>query len=102
MVELIRQHMPSIIACCRRFGVARLYLIGSAARDDFDESRSDIDFLVEYTEGARLDWESHLALRDALALLLGREVDVIERRCVRNPVVRASMERTKVPLYDAA
>ena len=33
---------------CRRFGVRRLDLFGSAARDDFDPARSDLDFLVEF------------------------------------------------------
>lgn len=102
MIEIVQRNLAAITALCRKHGVARLYLIGSAARGDFDEARSDIDFLVEYTESARLDWCAGLELKDALSVLLGREVDMIESRCVRNPVVRASMERTKVPLYDAA
>ena len=32
---------------CRRYGVRRLVLFGSAVTDRFDPSRSDVDFLVE-------------------------------------------------------
>ncbi len=37
-----------ITVICRRHGVARLEIFGSAARgDDFDPDNSDADFLVE-------------------------------------------------------
>lgn len=38
---------------CRAYGVLRLDVFGSAVRDDFDQTRSDDDFLVEFTTDAR-------------------------------------------------
>lgn len=33
---------------CEARGIRRLSLFGTAARDDFDPARSDVDLLVEY------------------------------------------------------
>ena len=48
MIELIEQHRPDLADLCRRFGVHRLEVFGSAADGQFDPTRSDIDFLVEF------------------------------------------------------
>src|SRR5215213_10084486 len=67
MLDLIARRQADIAALCRRFGVRRLTLFGSAAREnDFDEQSSDLDFLVEFgaPEGASL--AQFLDLRTAL------------------------------------
>lgn len=103
MIDLIRANLGSIIELCRKHRVQRLFLIGSAIGEDFDTSRSDVDFLVEFEPHPRRGFDDvYFLLKEDLERLLGRPVDLIERHCVRNPVVRSSMERTKVPLYAAA
>jgi len=42
MIPVIAQRREELRAICRRFGVRRLDLIGSAARDDFDPARSAV------------------------------------------------------------
>ncbi|HZW08996.1 MAG TPA: nucleotidyltransferase domain-containing protein [Phycisphaerales bacterium] len=103
MVPLIRDNLDKIAELCRRHGVRRLFLIGSALGEGFDPERSDVDFLVEFEphESKGFDDVYFLLLAD-LKALLGREVDLIERHCIRNPVVRHSIEHSKVPLYAAA
>lgn len=87
---------------CRRFHVRRLELFGSAAREeDFEPTRSDLDLLVSYLPGHAPDIRGYLALRDALAELLGRPVDLVMAGSVENPFVRADIERTRRPLYAA-
>lgn len=52
MLPLIAERRSDIAALCRRFGVRRLVVFGSAARGaDFDPARSDLDFLVEFDRG---------------------------------------------------
>jgi len=46
MLELIEQHRAELDALCRKYGVKRLELFGSAARGDFRPERSDLDFAV--------------------------------------------------------
>lgn len=48
MVGLVANNLDRIRAACARRGVSFLELVGSAARDDFDPSRSDIDVLVDF------------------------------------------------------
>lgn len=67
---------------CRRFGVARLDVFGSAARGvDFDEAASDVDFLVEF-EATHDDLARSLDFHDALEALFGRTVDLVDRKAV--------------------
>lgn len=88
---------------CRKHRVLRLFLIGSATDDTFDPARSDLDFLVEFQPQERKGWDDvFFQLLKDLESLFGRKIDLIERSGVTNPVVRASMERSKVSLYAAA
>ena len=100
MLPLIESHRAEIAELCRRFHVHRLDVFGSAARGtDFDPTHSDVDLLVSYTPDHRPDIGAYLDLRDALAGLLGRPVDLIMENAVENPFVRAGIERSRQPLY---
>jgi predicted nucleotidyltransferase len=46
--ELIEPKLDELAVLCRRLGVRRLDLFGSAATGRFDPARSDLDFLVEF------------------------------------------------------
>ena len=48
MNALVTHNLEKIAELCRKHGVKRLELFGSAARDDFDPARSDVDFMVEF------------------------------------------------------
>jgi predicted nucleotidyltransferase len=82
MVPAILEHREQLADVCRRYGVIRLEVFGSAARGvDFDPARSDIDFLVDF--GARIvSTTEYLDFEEALQALLGRRVDLIERQAV--------------------
>jgi predicted nucleotidyltransferase len=101
----LNQHRDAITALCRRFGVTRLEVFGSAARGgDFDPKRSDIDLLVEFTPQARFDFAGFADLKDALEALLGRRVDLVDRPAIehsRNPLRRQSVLRDAQTLFAA-
>jgi len=71
--------LASIRAPCREYCVAGLELFGSAATDEFDPARSDVDFLVEYPPDYDFGpWLARLQdLEDALSGELGRDVDLV-------------------------
>jgi hypothetical protein len=74
-----------LIALCRQFGVARFEVFGSAARgNDFDTEHSDADFLVTFEPETRNDLAVFIDFKDALEVLLGRPVDLIEREAVES------------------
>ena len=96
----LASHVEAIAALCRRLGVARLELFGSAATAGFVPGRSDFDFLVELdpdAQGSRV--RRLLDLADALEALLDAPVDLVSPRHIRNPYFAAEVERTRVPVY---
>lgn len=101
METALRQHAPEIAALCVRFGVSRLEVFGSAAQGGFDSGRSDYDFLVtldfDRSDSPARRW---IGLAEALEALLGRPVDLVSPRAIRNPEFALEVERTRQPLYD--
>lgn len=99
----IEEKREALAALCRRYGVARLEVFGSAARGtDFDADRSDADFLVTFTPAARNDLAAFTQLKDALESLLGRPVDLVEREAVeksRNYIRRRAILREAETVY---
>ena len=88
---------------CRRHGVRRLELFGSAAQSPQPPTpHSDLDFLVEFLplpEGSRAD--AYFALREDLPALFGRPVDLVMTRAITNPYFLEAINRQRVELYAA-
>jgi uncharacterized protein len=103
MIDEIVLHRRELAELCRRFHVRRLDLFGSAARGDFDRARSDLDFLVEFDRGhpQALSLKTFFGLRDALEELLRRPVDLVEPAALRNPYLKASIERSRELVFAA-
>lgn len=99
MIADIASRRTELHALCRRFGVRRLEVFGSAARGDFDAGRSDIDFLVEFEESGSLG--TYFDFRDSLEALFGRSVDLIESGAIRNPYLKASVDACREPVFEA-
>ncbi|WP_461557142.1 nucleotidyltransferase family protein [Synechococcus sp.] len=89
-----------IAAACQRFGIERLFVFGSALRDDFRPGESDIDLLVEF---GPLDitkkFHIFLEARDAFREILRAEVDLVMSGAVKNKVIAGEINRTKKLLY---
>jgi hypothetical protein len=100
--SLIDDHRAAIADLCRTFGVRRLDVFGSAARDDFDPARSDVDFLVDFAHDEdRNRFRDYFALRDALARLLGRPVDLVMARALTNRYLEAAIDAERQLVYAA-
>jgi hypothetical protein len=102
MVALDPAIVDRIRELCVGHGVSRLEMTGSAARDDFDPTRSDVDLLVEFLPGTRVSALQFVELSDALEQAFGRRVDLIELSAVTNPILREAFLRDRVPFYAAA
>lgn len=100
MITEIASHREELEELCRRFNVRRLDLFGSAAGDDFDAERSDLDFLVEFEPGA-LSFDIYFGLKESLEALFGRSVDLVESSAIRNPYFKDSVERSREPIFEA-
>jgi predicted nucleotidyltransferase len=71
-----------------------LRIFGSVARGEYDDA-SDIDFLVELGSGCSLF--EHAALIRELEEILGRKVDVVSDKALRNRI-KDRVLREAIPL----
>jgi uncharacterized protein len=102
MVSAVGSKQDRLEALCRRFGVKRLELFGSASDGRFDSESSDLDFLVVFdpsVTGSRAD--RYFGLLETLESLFSRPVDLVELEAIRNPYFRESVERSRTLLYAA-
>ena len=71
-------------------------------RGDFDPERSDIDFLVEFDRSApQHPFDAYFGLRETMEELLGRPVDLVGAGVARNPYLRASIDGSREPVFEA-
>lgn len=93
--------MNKIANLCKFHRVRRMHLFGSARQDA--ERANDYDFLIEFeamTPGEHA--QAFFGLLEDLEKLLGKPIDLVELRAIRNPYFKAEIESTKVPVYEAA
>jgi hypothetical protein len=102
MVAVLENKREAIGVLCRRHGVARLFLFGSALRDDFRPGESDVDLLVEFGPmDPYAKAHAYFDMLDELRALLGMDVDLVMAGAVKNRYVARDIERTKQMLYAA-
>ena len=89
VIEILREHRETL---AERFGVTRLALFGSFARDQATDA-SDIDILVGFDGPATS--RSYFGVQFYLEDLLGRRVDLVTVKALRTPF-RPYVEREAV------
>jgi predicted nucleotidyltransferase len=94
-LEMLRARRDEILALAKRYGAYNVRVFGSVARGDATPE-SDIDFLVNFQDGASLYDLSGLRL-DLIALL-GCQVDVTEDHPHMKERFRARILRDVVAL----
>jgi predicted nucleotidyltransferase len=100
MHATITDHREAIALLCERFHVVRLDVFGSAVTDRFDPATSDVDILVEFADPTAASYaDDYFGLLHELETLLGRPVDLLINRSIRNPYLRRRIESTRVPIY---
>jgi uncharacterized protein len=101
LTTLIKQRYNEFVDLCRANSVDKLYAFGSSVTDHFDPDKSDIDIVVTVDiEDAADRGEALIALWDGLEKLFGRKVDLLTDDSIRNPYLKANIDRTKKLIYD--
>lgn len=102
MHAIIEQNAERIRACCRKHGVSRLVVFGSVVKDESFTETSDVDCVVEFSHDDPLAYgRAFFALLADLQAILGRQVDLITDRSIRNPAFRAEISEKGQLLYAA-
>lgn len=103
-LEVLAGHRAQIEALCRRYGVERLLVFGSAVRSDWNEFSSDFDFLAEFgppPPGVNL-FRQQFGLIADLEAVLGRRVDVVvDWKAMKKPIFRQVAESEAQVVYAA-
>lgn len=101
MHPVVAVKRAAIEELCRRHHVRRLQLFGSALGDKFDPETSDVDFTVEFEDLEPRDYgRAYFDLLQGLEELLGRHIDLVTGRSIRNPYFKKRVEATQVPIYE--
>lgn len=79
----------------------RLRVFGSVLTDRFDPQTSDVNFLVTFQPGRENLFHDYFDLKFELERVVGRGVDLVMERSVKNPFFRASAVETAQDLYAA-
>lgn len=102
MNSLLQSNREAIQRLCRRYGVARLEVFGSALRGDDFRPKSDVDLLVEFAPMSPYERvDAYFGMLDELRQLFNREIDLVMADAVKNRFMARDIERTKRLFYAA-
>jgi uncharacterized protein len=105
MIASVKVQLPEaeIERFCQRWKISELALFGSVLREDFRPD-SDVDVLVAFSPDARWSLFDMVRMERDLEALLGRPVDLVERKAVEsseNYIRRKHILSSLVPVYVA-
>jgi len=89
-----------IMSLAKKYRIKELSLFGSVLRDDFKDD-SDIDILIQFIDDREYSLFDLFRIREEFEQALGKEVDLIEKRGLRNPYRRANILSTARVIYAA-
>ena len=96
----IEKIKPEVEQICRRLPVKRLGLFGSALGRNFSRS-SDVDVLVIFDSGEDIDlFDKYFELKEQLEKIFRRQVDLVVDKQFKNPVLRESIDMTRMVIYE--
>jgi len=91
----------AVAVLCRRYGVKKLSLFGSAARGELTPE-SDVDLMVEFDPASKVTlWDLPKLQDEFSALFGGRRVDLVPPEVMKNPFRRKSILADLRVLYEA-
>jgi predicted nucleotidyltransferase len=94
MVQFDRSRLARV---CQKHDVVRLRIFGSAARGE-ERPDSDVDLIVDYR--GRKGFFELIDLEDELAILFGRDVDLVTEAGL-SPYMRDAVLSSAAVLFDA-
>lgn len=102
MVPCLEEKRAALAELCRRYHVARLEVFGSAATGEADAQARDLDFLVDFqAESSMGPFHQYFDFLEELQHLFGRDVDLVERRAMKNPHFIKAVNASRKLLYAA-
>lgn len=84
--QVLKDKLPEVIQTLKSHRVRKAYAFGSVCTNKFN-SKSDIDFLIDFEEGLDpLEQGEHWwSILEKLEIILGRDIDLVSEKSLRNP-----------------
>jgi predicted nucleotidyltransferase len=99
--ESIQNKMADFLSLCKSHNVKNLYAFGSSINDKFNEETSDIDLLIEIDNDDPIErGEKLMSIWDKFEQFFQRRVDLLTNASIKNPILRKSIDSTKILIYD--
>jgi predicted nucleotidyltransferase len=99
----ISDKVKDFSALCKAHNVRYIYAFGSSITKRFDNTKSDIDLLVDIDCTDPVErGEKLISLWDTFENFFNRKVDLLTETSIHNPYLRKSIDSTKILIYDGA
>lgn len=102
MVKILADKLKEIIVICKKHNIDSIAVFGSAARNETNKN-SDIDFLVKFSNEINvLDYaDNYFSVLEKLEKLIGKKVDLVSVKSLKNPILISEINNSKIELYAA-
>jgi predicted nucleotidyltransferase len=96
---LIETYKNQIHRLCENHKVRTLYSFGSVNTAKFTKD-SDIDLVVDFKIEDPIEYaDNYFDLKFELEKILNRQIDLLESKALRNPFLKASIDKTKILVF---
>jgi predicted nucleotidyltransferase len=102
-MNLLDQHRTEMETLCNKYKVKELYAFGSVLENTRFNVNSDVDLLVKFKDEIPVEQYADLyfGFVEELEKILGRHVDLMLLKPIRNRFLMANIEATKQLAYAA-
>ena len=98
-MKLIENNIQKIVALCKKYKVGKLFVFGSILTSRFNDD-SDVDLVVDFDKVTLEEYaDNYFDFKYALEKLFGRDVDLLEDKAIRNPILRRNIDNSKKLIY---
>lgn len=99
-MNLLERNIEQIKRLCQSNSVNELFAFGSVTNQNFNEE-SDVDLVVEINDPDPITYsDKYFNLKFSLEDMLGRSVDLLESKAIKNPYLKEEIDRTKILIYE--
>jgi uncharacterized protein len=97
--EVLLSKLDDVRSILKKHKVKRAYAFGSVCTDRF-HAQSDIDLLIRFERIPSNQYaENYWSLEDELKDILGRNIDLIVEKQLKNPYLIKVLNQTKTEIY---
>lgn len=100
-INFLLDKKDELVELCKKHQIEKLYVFGSATEDRFTDE-SDFDFLIRFKDIPFNQYTDHyFELHEDLEDLLGRKIDLLTEKSIRNRYFKEKVNVSKILLYAA-